>query len=76
MKTVAILIPLNWEFVPRQFFFSMLKMEAYARGRYELNIFSARAAHLALMHEIMIQQVKDKDCQIVVRSGNFSLTGT
>ena len=66
MKTVAILIPLSWEVVPKQFFFSMLSMMAHSRGKYEIVILTARAAHVAIMHETMVAQAMELDVDYIL----------
>ncbi len=66
MKTIAILIPLSWDTVPKQFFFSMLNMMAYARGRYELIVLTARAALLSKMHEMMVAQALESDVDYIL----------
>ena len=66
MKTVAILMPLSWDVVPRQFFFSVLNMMAYARGKYELVVLTARAALLSKMHEIMVAQALESDVDYIL----------
>jgi hypothetical protein len=65
-KTVACLIPLTWDIVPRQFFFSMMEMMAYARDKYEMLIISARAAILSKMHEMMVESILKQDVDYIL----------
>jgi len=55
MKTVACLIPLSWEVVPRQFFFSFSAMLMYSQGKYHMLMLTARGASIANMHEKMVE---------------------
>lgn len=66
MKTVAILIPLSWDVVPRQFFFSMLEMMAYSIGKYHIVVTTARAANISKMHEAMVKQIKGMNVDYIL----------
>jgi len=66
MKTVGCCIPLTWEMVPRQFFFSFCSMLMYSFGKYHMVVMTSRAASIARMQEKMIEKALEDNVDYVL----------